>query len=267
VNKNSKTAINIISQRLLVVISFVGFFFSILYAVFYNQLILLLVSFLIGKFIVSALSTQIALHRYFSHRSFETTPIKHKFLAWVSILAGQGSPVGWSAHHRHHHANADTELDTHSPRESKWLAAGLWLMKSYEFYINVKKLRRVPTDLLRDTTVRYIDDHYYKIWLGILLVSFIISWKFAVFIVLSPLAWGYINAAVITLGANIKLPGSYRNFDTPDNSYNNKWMQVYMLGEGLHNNHHHNPNKYDEKVCDDEFDLIGLTIQKVFKNT
>jgi fatty-acid desaturase len=40
-----------------------------------------------------------------------------------------------------------------------------------------------------------------------------------------------------------------------------------MLGEGLHNNHHHNPNKYDEKVRDDEFDLIGLTIQKVFKNT
>ena len=265
-NKNSKTAINIISQRLLVLISFIAFFYGIYYAIISNQLMLLLISFLIGKFIVSALATQIALHRYFSHGSFETTPNKHKFLAWASILAGQGSPVGWSAHHRHHHTNADTNLDTHSPRESKWLAAGFWLMKSYEFYLNVKKLRRVPTDLLRDTTVRYIDEHYYKIWLGIVLVSFIISWQFAVFIVLSPLAWGYINAAFITLGAHIKLPGSYRNFDTPDNSYNNKWIQAYMFGEGLHNNHHHSPNKYDEKVRDDEFDLIGLTIKKVFKN-
>ena len=266
-NKNSKTAINIISQRLLVLASFIAFFYGIYYAVITSQVLLLAISFLIGKFIVSALATQIALHRYFSHRSFETTSIKHKFLAWTSILAGQGSPVGWSAHHRHHHTNADTNLDTHSPSESKWLAAGLWLMKSYEFYLNVKKLRRVPTDLLRDTTVRYIDDHYYKIWLGIVLVSFIISWKFAVFIILSPLAWGYINAAVITLGAHIKLPGSYRNFDTPDNSYNNKWIQAYMFGEGLHNNHHNSPNKYDEKILSGEFDLIGLTIKKVFKNT
>jgi stearoyl-CoA desaturase (delta-9 desaturase) len=261
-NKNSKTAINIISQRLLVLASFIAFFFGILYAVVYNQLILVLVSFLIGKFIVSALATQISLHRYFSHKSFETTATKHKFLAWASILAGQGSPVAWSAHHRHHHANADTDLDTHSPKESLWLAAGLWLMKSYEFYLNVKKLRRVPTDLLRDTTVRYIDEHYYKIWLGILLVSFLISWKFAVFFVLSPLAWGYINAACITLAAHIKLPGSYRNFDTPDNSYNNKFIQSYMFGEGLHNNHHNAPAKYNEKVRPGEFDLIGLTIDK-----
>lgn len=266
-NKNLKTSINIISQRILVLISFVSFFYGIYYAVEASQLILLLVSFLIGKFIVSALATQIALHRYFSHRSFETTTAKHKFLTWVSILAGQGSPVGWSAHHRHHHTNADTALDTHSPKESKLLAAGMWLMKSYDFYLNVKKLRRVPTDLLRDNTVKYIDEHYYKIWLFIIVFSFIISWKFAVFIVLSPLAWGYINAAFITLGAHIKLPGSYRNFDTPDNSYNNKWIQAYMLGEGLHNNHHYAPNKYSEIVQPGEFDVIGLTIEKLFKNT
>lgn len=266
-NKNQKTQINIVSQRILVLASFVAFFFGIYYALLIEQYVLLLVSFFLGKFIVSALATQIALHRYFSHRSFETSKRKHIFLSWASILAGQGSPVGWSAHHRHHHANADTDLDTHSPKESKLLAAGLWLTKSYDYYLNVKKLRRVPTDLLRDPTVKLIDEHYYKIWFLIIIVSFVIDWRVAVYFILSPLAWGYINAAFITLGAHIKLPGSYRNYDTPDNSYNNKWIQLYMLGEGLHNNHHHAPNKYQENVFSNEFDLIGLTIGKFFKTS
>jgi fatty-acid desaturase len=261
-NKNSKTKLNIINQRILILISFISLFFGLYYSFITSQFLLVIVSFLIGKFIVGALATQISLHRYFSHRSFKTTPFKHKCLVWASVLAGQGSPIGWSAHHRHHHINADSELDTHSPNESKLLAAGFWLIKSYEYYLNVKKLRRVPTDLLRDPTIKFIDNHYYKIWTIIILLSFFISWKFAIFAVLSPLAWGYINSAFITLGSHIKLPGSYRNFKTSDNSYNNRWIQLYMLGEGLHNNHHYSPNKHNEKILPNEFDFIGLVIEK-----
>lgn len=260
--KNKETEINIISQRILVILSFSAFIYGIYFSFVEESLYLLAISFLIGKFIVGVLATQIALHRYFSHNSFKTSKSKHTFLCWASILSGQGSPVGWSAHHRHHHVNADTALDTHSPKESKWLAAGFWLMKSYDYYLNVKKLRRVPTDLLRDPTVKFIDQYYYKVWLAILLVSLLINWKITIFFILSPLAWGYINAAFITLLSHIKLPGSYRNFETNDHSYNNKFIQLYMLGEALHNNHHNSPNKYKESVLPGEFDFVGWVIEK-----
>lgn len=260
--KNFKTSINIISQRILVLISFLALFYGVYYSVINSYYIYIIISFFIGKFITGLLSTQIILHRYFSHNSFETYSLIHKFFCWTSILAGQGSPVAWAAHHRHHHVHADTQYDTHSPKESKILASGFWLLKSYEYYLNVKKLRKVPTDLLRDKTVRFIDNNYYLIWVLIIIMSYLIDWKITIFFILSPLAWGFINAACITLLSHLKLPGSYRNFETNDNSYNNKFIQLYMLGEALHNNHHRYPNKYNEKINSNEFDLAGLIIEK-----
>ena len=32
--------------------------------------------------------------------------------------------------------------------------------------------------------------------------------------------------------------GSYRDYDTPDDSLNNRVITVVLLGEGWHNNHH-----------------------------
>lgn len=260
--KNLKTSFNIINQRILVFLSFISLIYAIYFSINTKSYILLILSFLIGKFITGLLSTQIILHRYFSHRSFKTSNLNHKIFCFLSILAGQGSPVSWAAHHRHHHMYADTDLDTHSPTESKILSAGFWILKSYDFYLNVKKLRRVPTDLLRDKTIKFVDDYYYFIWFFIILIFFLINLKILIFFILSPLAWGFINSACITLLSHIKLPGSYRSFNTNDNSYNNKYIQIYMLGEALHNNHHMYPDKYNEKFNQKEFDLAGLIIEK-----
>jgi fatty-acid desaturase len=263
-NKNKKTALNILYQQLLVFVSFVCLFLAIYFSFLYNEWIYIFISFLISKFITGCLAIQVALHRYFSHGNFKTSLLKHKFLCYISILAGQGSPVAWAAHHRHHHLHADKELDIHSPSESKILAGGGWLLKSYEYYLTVKKLKKVPVDLLRDPTIKFIDNNYYKIWFLIILVSSAISLHFTIFYVLTPLAFGYINASFITLFSHIKLPGSYRTFNTPDNSYNNKFIQFYMLGEGLHNNHHYRPNNYHEKNLPGEFDFVGFIIKRIF---
>ena len=61
-----------------------------------------------------------------------------------------------------------------------------------------------------------------------------------------------------------KIPGSYRNFDTADKSWNNKWIQILDLGEGLHNNHHKFPHLYNQAVQKGEFDLVGWIVKQVF---
>lgn len=263
-NKNKKTSLNILYQRILVLLAFFSLLWVIYFSFLTNNWLPFFISFLIAKFITGMLATQISLHRYFSHGNFKTSKSKHIFLCFISIFAGQGSPVAWAAHHRHHHLHADKELDVHSPKESKILAAGFWLLKSYNYYLNVKKLKKVPVDLLRDSLIKFIDFYYYKIWFFILIISMLISVHATIFYVLTPLAIGYINAAFITLLSHMKIFGSYRNFDTDDNSYNNKFIQLYMLGEGLHNNHHNYPNKYYEKMSQGEFDFAGVIIKIFF---
>jgi fatty-acid desaturase len=64
---------------------------------------------------------------------------------------------------------------------------------------------------------------------------------------------------------HMKFPGSYRNYDTPDNSHNNRWILAWNLGEGLHNNHHKFPFDYDTAKKPGEFDLTAWVIKKWFK--
>ena len=75
----------------------------------------LLIACILAKFI-GTFGHTIALHRYFSHRSFNTTETKEKILAWISLFVGVGSPIGFAYNHRHHHREADTQLDWHSPK-------------------------------------------------------------------------------------------------------------------------------------------------------
>jgi stearoyl-CoA desaturase (delta-9 desaturase) len=180
----------------------------------------------------------------------------------VSILAGQGSPVMWAAQHRHHHKHTDTELDTHSPRESKLLAFGFWMWLGYDWFFTKKKIRTIPVDLLRDPLIKWVDKFYYLIWATIIGVSLLISWKFCVFIVLAPLVWGFINMGLITCATHLKLPGSYKNYERQDDSYNNKLINLYLMGDALHNNHHEKPNECNEAHRQGELDLAYLFIKK-----
>jgi stearoyl-CoA desaturase (delta-9 desaturase) len=54
----------------------------------------------------------------------------------------------------------------------------------------------------------------------------------------------------------------YRNFDTEDNSRNNTWVNLFLLGSGgLHNNHHANSNIPYTNIKPGEIDTIGWFIK------
>lgn len=236
---------------------------SIYYAVVYGAWLLLLASYLWSRW-VGFLGNQIALHRYFTHKSFATTPAKHKFLLWFSILGGEGSPITWASHHRHHHKYTEADRDIHSPHESILLSTVAWQIKPASWWLSEKQVRTIPKDLLRDKAIKFVDKNYYNIWTVLILTSLLIDWKLCVFFVLAPVGHGIINGAIGNWLGHYKIFGSYRNFETTDKTYNNKFIAFYLGGEGLHNNHHYDSTQYDQALKPGEIDLGGKFVRKFF---
>lgn len=252
-------------QQILTFIGLLGLFLIFVDAFYTSSWMLLFWSFVYSNLIVSLLCSQIILHRYFSHRSFITNRVTYALLTLLSILPGQGSPVAWAGAHRHHHKHSDGDLDNHSPKESYFLAAGGWLLKGYDWVVTKKKLRTIPTDLLRDKNVVRLDKYYYNIWFIMIVSSFILNYQFGLYFLIAPIGWTLMIAALVTLGCHIKLPGSYKTHDTLDNTYNNMYIQCIVLGDALHNNHHNNSSKFDLKEKKYELDLAGIIINIIRK--
>ena len=227
-----------------------------------------IIAFLVSKIVVIP-ANHIAMHRYFTHRSFETTKWKHKFLTWTSVLIGAGSPILYATSHRHHHRYSDELLDIHSPKNSIIESLGMWELKPFSWFHTEKKVRTLPKDLIRDPTIKFVHHNYFKIWVVIavlsIFVGIFINWKIPVFIIGAPLGWYIFGSGVfVTTLSHINTRVSYRNFETTDNSQNNKWIHWYTLGEGLHNNHHAFPNAYDQAMAPGEFDFSGWLVKKFF---
>lgn len=234
---------------------------SIVYAAVYGAWFMLFASYLWGRW-VGLLGNQIALHRYFAHRSFKTTPIKHHILLWFSILGGEGSPITWAIHHRHHHKYAETDRDIHSPYESIWLATVGWQVKPARWWLTERRVQTVPRDLMHDHWIKWVDRHYYNIWLVLILLSLAVDWRLCVFFVLAPVGHGIISGAILNWFGHWQLPGSYRSYATTDKTYNNQAVAWYLGGEGLHNNHHHDTSQYNQAFNPGEFDFGGWLVKK-----
>jgi stearoyl-CoA desaturase (delta-9 desaturase) len=164
--------------------------------------------------------------------------------------------------HRHHHTHSDTELDTHSPKHGflhSWLLFGAY---KQEFY-RKKQVNKIPKDLYRDSSVKWLHEKYYKLFLAVVLLTATIDWRITVYFILMPVAYNMINSFHFTWSSHTPWWfGNYRNFNTKDDSQNNKLVS-YMIGE-LHNNHHANPGLYNQAVGKGEFDVSAWIIDKLF---
>lgn len=253
----------IIKYRPLWALGVIGFFGSIIYTIITNDWLYWLISYLYFR-ILWFFTNGIGLHRYFAHKSFKTGPLRHKFLAWITVLGGVGSPFTWTIHHRHHHRYSDTTNDLHSPKNNKFLSfSGLWAVKPWEWW-EEHEVKTIPKDLYRDSTVMFITEYYYRIWTIIFVCSLLIGWKFCLFFVMAPIGWNLFHGALNNFFNHMNIPGSYRNYETADNSQNHTILNWYLLGEGLHNNHHANPGNYQQAHKSWEFDLGAWVIKHFF---
>jgi stearoyl-CoA desaturase (Delta-9 desaturase) len=252
---------NFFKFHLYYIIGLIGIVAALYFSIIYNLWIWLLFGIIYARFTM-LFGAHIALHRYFSHNAFSTSKVKHKILCWLSFLSGEGSPIMWFIHHNHHHLHADKELDISSPKEGL-LKAFVWNLRSEDHW-KKKKVRIFPRKLFQDPDVRFIHDNYFKIWTVISIITFIIDWKIFVFFVLLPIGHNNLISVVMAVLLHVKMPGSYRNFETDDSSWNNQYQVYLMLAEGYHNNHHKYPSRYNQAIKDKEFDLGGYIIEKLF---
>lgn len=217
----------------------------------------ILAGFLYYKFFVGLVGNQVAQHRYFSHNSFSTSRFKHYFLYFASLTTGV-NPVYYANAHRHHHLHSDQPTDVHSPQvKFRHIFTPLYGLHSGIDFIHISAIL--------DRPLRKINRYWPWIFLGSAIVAAAVDWKIACYVILPAVIWNYIHMIVFrTWLSHWPIPGSYRNFDVDDHSYNHQGIHLFDLGEGLHNNHHRYPNRYNQAVKSNEFDFAGWVVEKCF---
>lgn len=202
----------------------------------------------------------IGLHRYFSHKCFDTTRAWENVMAWTSVLCGIGSPIQYARNHRYHHRASDTEKDLHSPLVDNPIgnAFGLWAFHDVNWFMD--KGTESVRDLMNDPTLKFINAWYYPIWYSLIAITLFIDWRITVYLLALPSFIFHIEVnTCVNTACHI---WGYRNFETKDASRNLKWVAWWMQGEGFHNNHHARPHLYDCAVKRDEFDASAWFIEK-----
>lgn len=243
----------VLPQQLLALIAFI-------HLAYFQEWYWLVVAY-ISWFLMYVIGEGIFLHRYFSHRTFECSPIIAKVFSVFALMGGFGGPIGYRAIHiGMHHAHSDLPGDAHSP--SHGLAHAIW-----KWHLNLTDLPLVVCkSLLTDPYYVFIERHVIKIWWSITLALALIDWRLALYAIGIPgmlCFWfaAITNAACHSVGS--------RRFDTKDNSRNLTFLSPFLLqgSSVLQNNHHAHPNRYHDSHAWYEVDigkwLIPLIATKV----
>lgn len=175
-------------------------------------------------------------HRYFSHRTYETSRPMQLVFAVLGASCVQRGPLWWAAHHRKHHRVADTEADVHSPRQHGfWWSHMGWITSPENFPTD---LNQVP-DLARYPELRFLDRFDIVVPLLLALTLFLIGGA-------QLLVWGFFISTVVLFHCSCFINSlahqlGRRRFPTDDDSKNSLLLSLITFGEGWHNNHHWYP--------------------------
>jgi stearoyl-CoA desaturase (delta-9 desaturase) len=172
-------------------------------------------------------------HRYFAHRSFDTSRAFQFILALIGSTAMENGPLWWASWHRRHHKYADTPGDPHSPViYGFWHAHMTWIFKEKYDRTDLSNVR----DLSRYPELRLLDRFAWVPLVAHALLCYALAG-------LPGVVWGFVvstvavNHATFCINSLAHLWGS-RRYPTPDTSRNNPLLALITLGEGWHNNHH-----------------------------
>jgi stearoyl-CoA desaturase (Delta-9 desaturase) len=204
-------------------------------------------------YVLTTAGVVVGFHRHFTHHAFKAGTAVRAALAVLGSMAAQGPIVNWVSNHRRHHRHSDEIGDPHSPYltdEGQPLGAlrGFWHSHvGWLFDGQITNAVLYSRDLLRDPMVARINRSYvFWLLLGVVLPAaagglWTKSWEGA----LQGLLWGGLarmalnQQAIWTIGSLGHIFGA-RTFDTGEHeqSRNNFWVTLPILGDGWHNNHH-----------------------------
>lgn len=162
--------------------------------------------------------------------------------SWIFQGSNYLSPYGYGVMHRMHHAYADTEKDPHSPKYDESIFKMMWKTKTiYSSIANGKAefeerfTKNVPKWKYFDMIARSWPSRIFwgALYVGVYYVYADVWWLWLLLPVqffLSPVHGAIINWFAHKYG--------YRNFEVKDTSTNLLPVDILMMGESYHNNHH-----------------------------
>ena len=209
---------------------------------------MIILIFFLAHWYLSLFCQTFFLHRYAAHRMFSMSPFWEKFFfVLTSITQGSSylSPYAYGILHRMHHAYADEEGDPHSPKHSKTIL-GMFI-KTWKIFDAIKSGKmevepRFKKDVPHWEGFDNIAYHWTTrlLWCAAYTLFYIhFSTHWWMFILLpvhffmGPLHGVIINWFGHKLG--------YINFKVNNTSVNLLPIDLLMMGEGYHNNHHNYP--------------------------
>lgn len=208
---------------------------------------------LLSVIIIGKIGGEIGFHRYFSHKSFETSHWKDKTLLILGSLNMVGSSISWCGTHRTHHVNTDKPGDPHSPYHQNWF--NVWILNWKSFIIKP----RYVSDFIKDPWHLFIHKYYFELCLLILMLGLYLNYTITIFLLCLPsVIQFHVGSLLIDIVCH---KFGYRNFDTKDHSRNNFWVNIFTGGSGLHNNHHASPGDYYYVKRKGEWDIWGNFIK------
>lgn len=195
-------------------------------------------------------------HCYFSHRAFKTSRAVQLLLALGAQSSGQGSVLKWAATHHHHHATSDSPGDLHSPMQGGfWYSHMGWLFNQrYEHVIT-----SAPKYLTRFPELVWLGRYYYLPMIALAgVVWALLGWpglfvSYGLSTVLAFHATFCVNSLCHMFGT--------RRYDTSDDSRNNWFVAIVMLGGGWHNNHHRCPRSARQGLLWWEIDVTYYVLR------
>ena len=230
---------------------------------------------LVGMHGLGMVGISIGLHRYFSHRSFQTSKPARLLLMVLGSMAAMGPVFYWVANHRRHHSNTDQPGDPHSPhlprdahgeRLDERLGAIWHAHLGWVFDFQVAELGRFIPDLLHDPILVRANRQYFTwVLLGLAIpaaIGGVVTWTWTG--ALLGLIWGGLlrvflgqqSVAFINSVCHIWGSRPFRGLGGGE-SRNNAVVAILTLGEGWHNNHHAFPYAANFGLEWWQFDPLG----------
>ncbi len=201
--------------------------------------------FIVLHWYLSLFSQTFFLHRYAAHSMFAMQKGWDRvfyIFTWVTQGSSYLSPYAYGVLHRLHHAHTDTADDPHSPSYEKGLLP--LMFKTWKIYTAidndqypVEKKYKAGLPMWRSFD-RFAGSNVIRLlWVA---AYVIIYWQFATawwmwLLVPVHCLMGPIHGAIINYFAH---KYGYRNFEMEDTSKNFLPVDILMMGESYHNNHH-----------------------------
>ena len=222
-----------------------------------------IIIFFIAVWYLSLFSQTFFHHRYASHGAFRMSRFWEKFF-FIFTYITQGShymsPKAYAIMHRLHHAHTDTERDPHSPNFSSNIFS--MMMRTRRIYqeILTGKMQVDPKFTKNLPEWDGFDRWANSVWSRALWVVAYVAF----FVIFATSPWLYLLLpVVITMGAFhgaiinwFAHKFGYRNFKLKNTSENLFSVDILMLGESYHNNHHKRPSAINFGVRWHEIDPV-----------